>query len=329
MKITIISHDVWGFGKHIYLHLQKLNIESTYINCMEFKYKHENIIKRTINFFSKIFLKKNIKKIYRTNKTLEELEKLKYQDFILVINSGDFDPKVFALAKTKTKSLITYNYDSLKRVPLTANAYDIFEKVYSFDSDDVKENKQLIKISNFIYTPKYPLKEKFTTKAFIVLSRDKKRNAIISKIADQFDVNGYFGKYEFIIIDKKNRKLNRNLHFTNQKISQDELQSKIENTEIMIDIVRENQTGLSFRVFESLANQKKLIINNPKIKNYSFYNPNNILIIDENNPEIPLHFLESKYEPIDNSIYNKFTINSWINTVFEFEKNEKLTKSNL
>jgi hypothetical protein len=329
MKITIISHDVWGFGKHIYLHIQKLNLEATYINCMEFKYKHGNIIKRATNFFSKTFLNKNIKKIHRTNKIIQELEKLKYQDFILVINSGDFDPKVFDLAKTKTKSLITYNYDSFKRVPLTPYAFDIFEKIYSFDSEDVKENDKLIKINNFIYTPKYPLKEKFTTKAFIVLSRDKKRNIIISKIADQFDKNGYSGKYEFIIIDKKNEKLNKNLFFTDKNVSHNVLQSKIENTEIMIDIVRENQTGLSFRVFESLAHQKKLIINNPIIKNYPFYNPNNILIIDTTNPQIPLSFLETKYEPIDDDIYNKFTINSWVNTVFELENNQRFKQCTL
>lgn len=322
MKITIITHDVWGFGKYIHLELEKLNHESTYINCMEFRYEYTNILNRVSNFCSKVFLNKNIKKNYRTKKIIEALENLAFQDYILFINSGDFNPKVFDLAKIKTSKLITYNYDSVKRVPLTPNAFEIFDKIYSFDSEDVKNNPNLIKINNFIYKDKQPLKNSFTTKAFIALSKDKERNITISKIADQFDKNGYDGKYEFVVVDKKNSTLNKNLNFVNKNIPYDELLSKIENTEIMIDIVRKNQNGLSFRVFESLAYQKKLIITNPSIKNYAFYNSNNILVIDEVNPQIPKSFLEAKYEPIDDSIYEKFTINNWVKTVFELDKND-------
>lgn len=320
MKIVVISHDGWGFGKYIHLELEKLNHTSIYINCVEFKYEYANVINHLLAFCSKFFLKKNIKNIYRTNKILETLDKLTHHDFILFINSGEFDPIVFDLAKNKTNNLITYNYDSVKRVPLPPKANTIFNKIYSFDSEDVEKNSDLIKISNYIYKDKQPIKENFSNKAFITLSKDKKRNKTISKIADQLDKNGYSGKYEFIIVDKKARKLNKNLKFVNKEISRNEMLSKIENTEIMIDIVRKNQTGLSFRVFESLAFQKKLIISNPSIKKYAFYNPNNILVIDEDNPEIPTSFLEAKYEPLDESIYNQFTINTWVKNVFELEE---------
>jgi hypothetical protein len=317
MKITIISHDVWGFGKHIHLELEKLNHKSTYINCMKFSYNYTNILNRIGNFFSKVFLNKNIKKIHRTKKIIETIANLPFQDYILVINSGDFNPSVFELIKAKTTKLITYNYDRILRVPLTPNATEIFDEIYSFDTEDVKNNPHFIKTNNFIYKEKQALKDTFSTKAFIILSKDKMRNKVLSKIADQFDKNGFEENYEFIIIGNKTNNLNKNLIFQNKKIPHIEVLSKIENTEIMIDIVRKKQTGLSFRVFESLAYQKKLIINNPNIKNYVFYNPNNILVIDENNPQILPNFLETKYEPLEESIYQQFTINAWVETVFE------------
>lgn len=323
MKITIITHDVWGFGKYIHLELEKLNHESTYINCMEFRYEYTNILNRIGNFCSKVFLNKNIKKNYRTNKIIETLENLPFQDYILFINSGDFNPKVFDIAKAKTSKLITYNYDSVKRVPLTPNASEIFDKIYSFDSEDVKNNPSLIKLNNYIYIEKQPIKDGFLTKAFIAQSKDKNRNIIISKIADQFDKNGFEGKYEFVIVDKKNKQLNKNLNFVAKNIPYNQVLSKIENTEIMIDIVRKNQTGLSFRVFEALAYQKKLIITNPSIKKYAFYNPNNILVIDEDNPQIPISFLNTKYEPIDDSIYEQFTIYNWVKIIFELDSNNE------
>ena len=320
MKVVILTHDVWGFGKHIHFELERLDHQSTYVNCMEFKYEYANITKRVANFCLKLFLNKNIKKIYRTKKIIQTLNNLPEQDYILVINSGDFHPSVFDLAQTKTRNLITYNYDSIERVPLTPNAESIFKKIYSIDYKDVKNNPNFIKTCNFIYKEKQPIKSSFKNKAFIALSKDKKRNITISKIADQFDNKDYSGKYEFVIIDKKNKNLNKNLVFLKKQINQEQLFNKIENTEIMIDIVRKKQTGLSFRVFEALAYQKKLIITNPSIKEYAFYNPNNILVVDEDNPEIPLSFLETKYEPIDQSIYDQFTINSWVKNVFELEQ---------
>lgn len=317
MKITIITHDVWGFGKYIHTELDRLNHNSTYINCMDFKYEYANILNRLTNFCSKLLFNKNVKKEYRTQKIISSLNELPIQDCILFINSGDFSPEVFPIAKLKAKRLITYNYDSIKRVPLTPNANEIFEKIFVFDMNDVKENPHFIKISNFIYKEKQLINENFITKAFVVLSKDKKRNTTISKIADQFDKKGFNGKYEFIIVGRKNKSLNKNLIFHREKIKYEDVLSKVENTEIMIDIVRNNQTGLSFRVFEALAYQKKLIITNPSIKNYAFYNPNNILVIDENNPEIPTSFLETKYEPIKESIYQEFTINTWVKKVFD------------
>lgn len=322
MKITIITHDLWGFGKHIHMQLLKMDHESTYINCLEFKYEYANILNRISNFCSKTFLKKNVKKIYRTDKIIQKINDLPHQDYILFINSGDFDSKVFNLARTKTKNLITYNYDSIKRVPLTPNAREIFSKIYSFDSEDVENHPYLTKTHNYIYIEKQPIKESFLTKAFVVLSKDKKRNKTISKIADQFDENQYQGKYEFVIVDKPNKSLNKNLIFSKKRISFSEIASKIGNTEIMVDIVRKDQTGLSFRVFESLAYQKKLITTNSSIKNYNFYNPNNILIIDEDNPIIPKSFLETKYKPLASEIYNQYTLETWTDNVFKSKKNK-------
>ena len=46
----------------------------------------------------------------------------------------------------------------------------------------------------------------------------------------------------------------------------------------LIDLKLESHNGLSFRFYESLYFQKKLITNNKDVVNYDFYNSNNILI---------------------------------------------------
>lgn len=80
--------------------------------------------------------------------------------------------------------------------------------------------------------------------------------------------------------------------------------------------MRENQTGLSFRVFEAMALEKKLITNNQFIKKYSFYNPNNILVIENENYNFSPEFIYSKYEPLPEHVFNEYTIDNWVSKIF-------------
>ena len=57
--------------------------------------------------------------------------------------------------------------------------------------------------------------------------------------------------------------------------------------------------------------------NNPSITNYDFYNPNNIMVIDEENMNFDAAFFTTPYEPIPENIYNQYTLNTWVETVFE------------
>ena len=86
---------------------------------------------------------------------------------------------------------------------------------------------------------------------------------------------------------------------------------------MILDLVRDNQIGLSFRVFEAMAFQKKLITSNKSIKNYDFYNPKNILIVDKSNLVFDNSFFETKYEPLPDDIYRKYTLDSWVENIFE------------
>ncbi|WKV96114.1 hypothetical protein PYV50_19545 [Pseudomonas sp. H22_DOA] len=49
---------------------------------------------------------------------------------------------------------------------------------------------------------------------------------------------------------------------------------------------------------------------------YDFYNPANILVIDENSPVIPEHFITAPYVDIPAPIYEKYTLQGWVKTVF-------------
>ena len=102
-----------------------------------------------------------------------------------------------------------------------------------------------------------------------------------------------------------------------ERINQEDLGEFYNQTNVILDLVRDQQTGLSFRIFEAMAYQKKIITSNAAVRNYDFYNPNNILVLDENNLQIDAHFFTTTYQPIPDEIYQKYTLSHWVDTIFE------------
>lgn len=317
MKICIISFDYWGYDEKIADELIQMGHEAFHIKLSDFRYNYNNLGEKIINFLNKNILKKNIKKIKTEEFILSVLENKGKQDKIIVINPERISENCHLGIRKFTEKYITYLYDSLDR-------YDnkkiinksIFDTVFTFDKKDaLKHNLKFL--PNYIHLKKEKSQKKPIYKVLSISSIDD-RYFKIESIIDYFDKNKishhciFFGK-------RKPRKLRSSVIFTKKKLSQIEIQEKIEDSEILLDVIRKNQTGLSFRFFDALALDKKIITTNNTIKDYDFYNPNNILVIDEKNINIPDYFLNSEYQKVPESVYNKYTLKNWIKTVIANE----------
>ena len=115
------------------------------------------------------------------------------------------------------------------------------------------------------------------------------------------------------IVDSKNVNI---IKFRTKNIPQQSLPKLYKNTKVILDLQRENQMGLSFRIFEAMALEKKFITDNQTIKNYGFYNPENILILNDELSNIEKSFFETDYQKLPDEIYYKYTLDNWVNTVF-------------
>lgn len=331
-KITVISFDNWNYDSYIVSALNRFNCEANHINFG--KYKYTSLYKRVYNLFSKIFLSKNLKIKYRQEFIIEMLEKLGPQEQILVLNPDLIETECHQEIKKHTKRYIAYLYDSIERseFPIEHLLKDIFDEIYSFDIDDCKKYG-FIKTCNYIYLPESKSMTNSEKKYNIInISSFDKRFESINEIANQ--LKNYKIKFKFILIGKnitykvlkfrffywlKHKKsifIDKDIKFQSKKIGLDGLIAQYNNSNIILDLVQDNQSGLSFRFFEALAFQKKIITNNSNVKNYNFYNPNNILVI-EDKLDFNTSFFETDYTPISDEIYNQYTIESWINVVFK------------
>jgi hypothetical protein len=315
MRITLISHDNWGYNNNIAVALKKKGHTLHHVDFSTFKYKYPNFGYKVYNFLLKAIFKKNLKHIYygkEINRRLAQLGEI--QDAILTIKGDWIDPAQILEFKKYTKKSIAYFNDNIYRCPKILKVIPNFDEVYSFEKEDcLKYNLKFI--TNWIYqgenqgTPN----SSFDYDVFNISSKDN-RFKTISKVADVLKAQNI--KSRIIIYDKKNKNKNPNIEFISKYMQITEVNDYIKRSKLLLDIQRKEQNGLTFRVFESIGLQKKLITTNRNIVDYDFYNPNNILVIDEENIQIDPHFFKIPYEPIPESIYNNYTLDTFLKKVF-------------
>jgi hypothetical protein len=323
-KICIISFDHWNYDKHIVEKLNEKGIHAFHIKIGG--YKHKNIGARILNTFSKVILGKNPKIQKRQEYIIEMLEEKGFQDQILVINPEVISLEYHHKIKKFTQKYIAYLYDSVERCPVEHLLNGIFDEIYSFDKDDVSKYG-FKETTNYNYLEKQPIinSNSIKNQVLYIASFDNRLEKVmlLKQAFEKIKVS-----YKFIIVGKKTSlfKLKNifsstisGIELRRKRINQNDLKELYSQTQVVLDIVRENQTGLSFRVFEAMAFQKKLITNNTNIMDYNFYNPNNILVIENENYVFDKVFFDTNYEPLPDEIYYIYTLDNWVKNIFKIK----------
>ena len=83
----------------------------------------------------------------------------------------------------------------------------------------------------------------------------------------------------------------------------------------ILDIEHPNQVGLTMRTFETLGASKKLVTTNAGVRDYDFFSPSNVYVIDRVNPRVPKDFLDSPYVPLPDSVRARYSIAGWLNEI--------------
>lgn len=321
MKISVISFDFWGYDAHIVDTLKVKGIDAHHIRIGSVS--HNNFGERAINCFSKIFLNKNLKHQKRQSFVIEQLNKLGHQDQILVLNPDAFEHSTLEHMKKCTNRLVTFLYDNLDRHPAQDKLH-FFDKIFSFDDQDI-QNYGFEKLTNYNYLPFLPKEQQNShVDALYITSYDKKRIEQLKVLSQKFQrLNLSFDLY---VIGKKSWKhqiikpfTENKIIFSKKKICHKNLPQYYKNTKVILDLMRKNQYGLSFRIFEAMALEKKIITDNEKIKNYDFYNSNNILVLNKDFSNITKDFFETPYQTLPEKIYEKYTLEKWVERVFNLK----------
>ncbi len=312
-KVLIIAPEYMGYMEKVADHLRtKPGIAVTDIHIPVYKYT--SLLTKISNFFLKR-IGKDVKFAYRDNYIQDVIGDQTF-DVTLVVRPDHLSETTLKQLKSQTLHFKSYFFDGVHRFPKMLKTVPYFDEIFSFEPNDCKEFG-FESITNFIYDEQ-PLPEAdthFQYSVFNITSHDRQRFPLLVKIAailKQQNLN-----YNIIIKTKKKVADAGLVSIIREPMSLEDIKVLLKQSVCMLDLgVISKHRGLTFRVFEAMGLHKKIITNNPDIAHYDFYDPQNILIINQESIEIPKSFLTSDYHPIPDRIYQKYTLNHWVNRVF-------------
>lgn len=319
-KILIVMHNYAEIPDLIKKNLDFLGYENVdFIFYSEDKFKYKNLSQKLNNLYRKIVLKdKNYKEKLRAEfieKTLiKKAQNLPQYDVILVMNTDFFSDEFLKILKTKTKKLVGNHWDGLNRTPHIYPKINFFDTFFVFDKSDVDEKKNIFFLTNFFFDfDKNEIPGKIRQDIFYLGTFVKERFSILKNISEIFDAKKISQKIVLFSWDK--REPEGSINFTNMFISYEENIKNVKESKALLDLKLKEHNGLSFRFFEALKYNKKLITNNSDIKNYDFYRKENIFILDEDTENDLNSFIESPYKPIPDEIKNQYSFENWFKTL--------------
>ena len=283
------------------------------------RYKYKSKAERVGNFLSKVFLNRNIKEVFYRKIMQKRLAILKDKyEVIFIIRPDLLTNKELSILKSKTPNLIAYYWDTMDFYPRKKKIIHLFDKVYSFDIQDCKKYG-FDTLTNFYYYEPEPVAIDKTV--FCISHIEKKRYPFFNQMGKFLDENKI--TYRFLTKQSKEKLRSSYIEYLKESIPYAEMLKLLNHYEVILDIAKPNQHGLSFRIFEALGMNKKMITNNSSVMEYDFYNPNNILVIDFDNLIIPKSFFETPFQSIDEAIKQQYHLRSFVKTVVSNIKSQK------
>lgn len=314
-KILFLCTDHFGLYKIFEEGIKKYSdYEVTTILYKKFKYK--SLWQRTKNFLSKLILQKNLKHLWAGKELFAPISENDRFDCVFVICPDALHSDHLAYLNTISKKSIVYYWDGFDHFPDYKRTVEFFDKCFSFDPVDVKKYK-LNFITNFYFVEDRNTDAKMDM--FFLSSYDR-RFPVVEKITSLLVKQGKkILVYQHVKDLSKVKILNNNsnIKFIDKHISFEKTIQFMKDTKIVLDIHKEIQNGLSFRVFEAMGLGKKLITTNKDIINYDFYNPNNIFVWEKDTEVLPEDFLNTPYQELPEDIYKKYSQESWVKKVFD------------
>ncbi len=159
------------------------------------------------------------------------------------------------------------------------NIKEFADLVVTYDHNDAEENQLTYHADPYSQLPEEMLTGQYEKSGMIFYGFAKNRADEIMQVYDKLTNNRI--ACDFSIPDLKDEYCEKrpelaNAHFTPYI----DYLKRVQKTDCILEIIQKGSRGCTFRTWEAIAYNKKLITNNPSVVEEKFYNPQFIQVID-------------------------------------------------
>ncbi len=247
-------------------------------------------------------------------------------DYIIICRGEAFTPYIIKHLRDAFKGVrvILYLWDVMHDCPMD-DVISSCDKVLSFDPEDAKKH-------NLYFRPLFYINDYLGVNDAVDCKYDlsfvgtlyNPRHLVLKKMINSFESqNVKFFAYlyvpGFLMYVKE---FITNFPFMPLKkvcfspLTLKETIDILNESKAVLDLNPPYQTSLSSRAHEAMAARRKYITTNKHIKDYEYYNPNNVFVIDADNPIIPKSFFNAPFEPVSGPILYKYSVKGLVDDFF-------------
>lgn len=328
-KILLITDLMNGYAISIKSSFEKKGFQiDIFENSVKINRKDHSFFELMIRILSNDFKIKWFKKKY------EAIEIKKYKGYIKELNST-YDiildlraqSSYFCIKELKEKYFnslfILFLWDDLKYQNNSLKIVPFFDRVYSYNEEDCRDYGLIFRPSFYCNEFIYSNESKEFGIFYAGNIREKDRIDIILELEKlNIENNNLF------LIGRKKCKYGKKMHRFNEikkniienHFTEKELADFSKKSKILLDLNYKEQNGLGLRAIESIGAKSKLITTNEKIRNYDFYNENNIFVLKKdlsNLWDLDL-FLKIPYLEYSKEINYKYSINGFVDEIMTY-----------
>lgn len=327
-RLLLIMPNFFGYPKEIIKEAEKMG----YIVDFYDDRPSTNAFVKAIIRINKNAISTYIKKYYEMIK--RETSDIKY-DIVFVISGQSLCFEEYMIAELRElqsqAKFVLYQWDSVKNFPYIERMQKYFDKCYSFEKGD-SEGRENVEFLPLFYIDKYKkIGEKKNVSidyeyCFIGTAHPKKYK-FISEMVEKLKSQEkemfiyFFFPSPIVYIYRKicNKELRRAHYrdFNYTSLSADEIDDIWTRSTCILDSPQAGQFGLTIRTLEALGAKRKLITANADVVNYDFYREENIYVYDGSDFNYDSPFFTKEYEEVPCDVYEKYSLSSWLETLFK------------
>lgn len=331
-RVLYIGTPIFNYHKHIITEFEKQGYTVDYYDDRP----SENSFIKGIIKIRRSSMKSLIQKYF--DRILAET-KGTYYDLVFIVNCKVFTPNMIRQLRDNQRSakFVLYMWDSLELYPNSKDLIAIFDKAYSFDTNDCDKIESLNLLPLFYHKGYEKLGQEVVPESeydiLSVCTVHPNRYKIMRVLFPELESKGIC-IFSYMFLDKlqylynkvfaKEFKGAKTSEFKFKHLSEHEYLALLKKSNTVFDIPHNKQSGLTMRTIETLGAKRKIITTNTNIKKYDFYNENNISVMNEHNLAGIEQFLKHEYEPISEDIYKKYSLRNWIKVIVTQSENKYL-----